>query len=285
MTHNPDHPAGSAPVWEGGKLRGTTIKTVYGGTFNNDGHGIMVVAADHPAGGAGAVKPLVWDKSYGYAGRAETAIGVYAIEHFAGQRQAFRVSLGMDRISSHAALDTAQAAAQADYEARILSALAPVPEQNDGGQRIIDGLNDVLAYCAGDTSAATLISRPPVPEPEAEGEAVAFIAKLVNMQSGAGWSRAVIRDAAARFLHERGLKVPNGPDSTPEMIRKAASEAEIAGLRAERDRMRQALEWYGEQARLARLIHSEGDAGRHALANDGGKRAHQALAGEEQEKA
>ena len=35
----------------------------------------------------------------------------------------------------------------------------------------------------------------------------------------------------------------------------------------------EALEWYGEQARLARLIHSEGDAGRHALARDGGNRA------------
>jgi hypothetical protein len=35
----------------------------------------------------------------------------------------------------------------------------------------------------------------------------------------------------------------------------------------------EALAWYGEQARLARLIHSEGDAGRHALQDDGGKRA------------
>ncbi len=33
------------------------------------------------------------------------------------------------------------------------------------------------------------------------------------------------------------------------------------------------VEWYGENARLARLIHSEGDAGRNALADDGGKRA------------
>ena len=33
------------------------------------------------------------------------------------------------------------------------------------------------------------------------------------------------------------------------------------------------LGWYGENARLCRLIHSEGDAGRHALAEDGGKRA------------
>lgn len=38
-----------------------------------------------------------------------------------------------------------------------------------------------------------------------------------------------------------------------------------------------ALTWYGEQARLARLIHSEGDAGRHALADDGGERARKAL--------
>lgn len=40
----------------------------------------------------------------------------------------------------------------------------------------------------------------------------------------------------------------------------------------------EALDWYGEQARLARLIHSEGDAGRHALAEDGGKRARSVLA-------
>jgi hypothetical protein len=44
--------------------------------------------------------------------------------------------------------------------------------------------------------------------------------------------------------------------------------------------LREALEWYGEQARLARLIHSEGDAGRHALADDGGKRARAALSQE-----
>jgi hypothetical protein len=43
----------------------------------------------------------------------------------------------------------------------------------------------------------------------------------------------------------------------------------------------EALKWYGEQARLARLIHSEGDAGRHALAADGGKRATAALTASE----
>lgn len=39
-----------------------------------------------------------------------------------------------------------------------------------------------------------------------------------------------------------------------------------------------ALAWYGEQSRLARLIHSEGDAGRHAIAKDGGTKARAALA-------
>mgnify|MGYP001809902684 CR=1 FL=1 len=52
--------------------------------------------------------------------------------------------------------------------------------------------------------------------------------------------------------------------------RAEAAEAEVA-------RLREALEWYGEQARLARLIHSEGDAGRQALDADGGKRARAAL--------
>lgn len=40
----------------------------------------------------------------------------------------------------------------------------------------------------------------------------------------------------------------------------------------------EALAWYGEQSRLARLIHSEGDTGRNALQADGGKRANAILA-------
>lgn len=43
-------------------------------------------------------------------------------------------------------------------------------------------------------------------------------------------------------------------------------------------RLVEALEWYEEQARLCRLIHSEGDAGRQALSADGGKRARDVLA-------
>lgn len=55
-----------------------------------------------------------------------------------------------------------------------------------------------------------------------------------------------------------------------------------AALLAERDRLRKALEWYAEQARLCRLVHSEGDSGRNALANDGGAIARAALAKEQQ---
>lgn len=65
-------------------------------------------------------------------------------------------------------------------------------------------------------------------------------------------------------------------DGTPESDRRGMSrycdhlEARIAELEA-------VLTWYGEQARLCRLIHSEGDAGRIALAADGGTRARAAL--------
>lgn len=43
------------------------------------------------------------------------------------------------------------------------------------------------------------------------------------------------------------------------------------------EELEDALSWYGEQARLCRLVHSEGDAGRNALATDGGKRAREVL--------
>jgi len=39
----------------------------------------------------------------------------------------------------------------------------------------------------------------------------------------------------------------------------------------------EALDWYGEQTRLCRLIHSGGDAGRNALADDGGSIARTVL--------
>lgn len=56
------------------------------------------------------------------------------------------------------------------------------------------------------------------------------------------------------------------------------SPADLPAAEAQLAKAKEALEWYGEQARLARLVHSEGDAGRHALAGDGGKRAASVLA-------
>jgi len=53
---------------------------------------------------------------------------------------------------------------------------------------------------------------------------------------------------------------------TQPSARAEAAEVQKAKLRA-------ALAWYGEQARLCRLVHSGGDAGRKALNDDGGKMA------------
>lgn len=57
-----------------------------------------------------------------------------------------------------------------------------------------------------------------------------------------------------------------------------AQPISLAQLEADNTLLRDALAWYGEQARLCRLIHSEGDAGRQALDADGGTRAQVALA-------
>lgn len=55
-------------------------------------------------------------------------------------------------------------------------------------------------------------------------EAHAFIAKLVHMQSGAGWTRAVVRDAAAEFLRSQGVVVEPGADTTPGMVARSTKE-------------------------------------------------------------
>ena len=63
----------------------------------------------------------------------------------------------------------------------------------------------------------------------------------------------------------------HGPD-----IGKAIA-ARIRLLEQQLKTAREALEWYGEQTRLCRLIHSGGDPGRHALSADGGNRAAAAI--------
>lgn len=57
----------------------------------------------------------------------------------------------------------------------------------------------------------------------------------------------------------------------------ATPSDELTQAQADIAQLREALEWYGEQARLARLIHSGGDVGRNNLGADGGKRARAAL--------
>lgn len=67
-------------------------------------------------------------------------------------------------------------------------------------------------------------------------------------------------------------------DRRHQMAQDALAERDAANARVER--LAKELAWYGEQARLCRLIHREGDAGRHELSADGGERARAALAQE-----
>lgn len=78
---------------------------------------------------------------------------------------------------------------------------------------------------------------------------------------------------APGVIDDMGFWQPNQSAGLEAYVRSDLFDA----MTAERDRLREALEWYGEQARLCRLIHGEGDAGRQALSNDGGQRARAAL--------
>lgn len=74
-------------------------------------------------------------------------------------------------------------------------------------------------------------------------------------------------DACVAYVNERRA-------STLEALKKEKREStRLRSLDDENKALREALGWYGEQARLCRLIHSEGDVGRHALSEDGGKKA------------
>ena len=58
----------------------------------------------------------------------------------------------------------------------------------------------------------------------------------------------------------------------------ARSAAELRRLEAANAELLESLSFYAEQARLCRLIHSEGDPGRNSLAKDGGNKARAAIA-------
>ena len=75
--------------------------------------------------------------------------------------------------------------------------------------------------------------------------------------------------------------LPDARDAEIQRLQEAVQERDgvIEVILLRELRLREALEWYAEQVRLSRLIHSEGDKGRNALAADGGEKARAALAG------
>jgi hypothetical protein len=84
----------------------------------------------------------------------------------------------------------------------------------------------------------------------------------------------------ALVAHIRRLQAENDTRDALRMqgeAQVASLLVEITSLRAEKAKLREALAWYGENARLCRLVHREGDAGRHALSDDGGGRARAAI--------
>lgn len=146
---------------------------------------------NHPAGGAGAVKALALSE---VPAEVVVAMGAYLNLNYpeaglddddlaAMFREGYN-ALSPTPVPEPTAADMRAfgASAVAAYKwpgdtpehraaraAYCEGAASVVPERNDGGQRVIDGLNDVLAYCDGDTSAVSLISRPPSSEAEIAG--------------------------------------------------------------------------------------------------------------------
>ncbi len=200
---------------------------------------------------------------------------------------------GPDNVDgSEGGIEAAKAAAQADYSARILSALSPDPalvalieERNrfraerDDLQMVLEREDKLVELAKAGCIHVTVSQGPSergraLAEAEAERDrlkvardglaielrdcrilsdghrqnadehrrdrlaaearaltaeakcdaAFAFITKLVHMQSGQGWTRAVVRGAAANFLESQGVSIAPGVDTTPEMIARALTQ-------------------------------------------------------------
>jgi hypothetical protein len=67
-------------------------------------------------------------------------------------------------------------------------------------------------------------------DPMAASHAHAFIRDLVDMQSGGKWTRSQVREAAADFLRNAGVRVSNGRDTSPLFARAEAAEARVKVL-------------------------------------------------------
>lgn len=87
---------------------------------------------------------------------------------------------------------------------------------------------------------------------------------------------------AAKLAAKAGIELNQYTASNPQAMRLqrelAATQAKLIEWQS-LQHLVEALSWYGEQARLCRLIHSEGDLGRQALGKDGGKLARAAIEG------
>jgi hypothetical protein len=104
------------------------------------------------------------------------------------------------------------------------------------------------------------------------------IQKLRDGKLSPGLERdGVIAELCTRLLsaEEENRRFKRYAWLNPDAYKRAAAERDA--LQARVKVLEDALRWYGEQARLAKLIHSEGDSGRNALAKDGGERARTAL--------
>lgn len=111
------------------------------------------------------------------------------------------------------------------------------------------------------------------------GDALRFAPTLRALSASLTQSRAETAAAYERAAHEAWKYGGSGFEKAIRTIATPDQTAALDKLIAEAVKPYvEALAWYGEQARLARLIHSEGDAGRNALQADGGKRANALLA-------
>lgn len=161
-------------------------------------------------------------------------------------------------------LDDPRDVMQAEHDARLSehpAFQAPAAMPGEEIRRIIDE-----ALCQPDTVAFAVASlealfAPILAEKEREIErlsverddARSFINDLIHMQSGAGWTCAVVREAAAAFLDVRGLNPTAHGDTSPAFIMRAEAEARAlaaeAALAAERERfegsVRKAVETIG----------------------------------------
>lgn len=114
---------------------------------------------------------------------------------------------------------------------RAAEALPAIAKERDAARSQIGGLTRLLDDRLG-TPCEQIRSTQALEAAEARAlaaetkcdAAFAFIAKLVHMQSGQGWTRAVVRGAAANFLEAQGVSIAPGVDTTPEMIARARTQ-------------------------------------------------------------